>query len=284
MLSRAGLTLVEVLVALTLAALVLGTATVSVLGQQRAHARLRAVLDADAQISAAMTVLGEQLGMLNVRQDLMSGEARDSALQFRAPVASAIACAGWAGRTTLAADPAGSVPLLGVASLPRTGDTLWWLGDSAWVGGAITAVTNNPVTCASPLGAMSGELQVTLARPDSIASGTPLRITRQTRYGVYRASDGTWHLGFREWSSKPPGFPSPQPVVGSLIRTGSRRSGFRYFDDTGAELDQGTSGADVTRVARIRFTAHAFVPVHDRGRDSVRTDSIDIVLQHARGP
>src|SRR5258708_40056417 len=122
MLSRAGLTLVEVLVALTLAALVLGTATVSVLGQQRAHARLRAVLDADAQISAAMTVLGEQLGMLNVRQDLMSGEARDSALQFRAPVASGIACAGSPGRPTPGADAVGSDPLPGAASRPRPGD------------------------------------------------------------------------------------------------------------------------------------------------------------------
>lgn len=284
MLSRRGLTLVELLVALTLAALVLGTATASLLGQQRAHSRLRAVLDADAQISAAMMVLGQHLGMLDAGRDLTAGEARDSALQFRATVVSAIACAGRAGHTTLVADPVGSVPLRGIASLPRAGDSLWWLADSAWTGTAIAGVVNSPVTCASPFGTSSGEMQIVLARPDSVAAGTPVRATRQTRYGIYWASDGAWHLGFREWDSTPPGFPSPQPVVGPLIRTGALRSGFRYFDDTGAELAQGASGVDVTRVARIRVTAHALAPVHGRGRDSVRTDSIDIVLQHARGP
>ena len=285
MLSRRGLTLAELLVALVLAAIVLGSATTSVLRQQLAHARIIAVSASDAQLRAFTLVSSGQLAHLDAAAgDLVAGEAADTALQFRAAVAIALSCAADIGAATFVPDVEGAVALGGSASLPRAGDSLWWLGDSSWKSGKIADVAAVTATCTDPVAATGASLRVVLVSADTIPSGAPLRVTRQTRFGVYRAGDGTWQLGFREWSETTQRFAAPQPIAGPLLpASGARRSGFRYFDDGGAELSPAYV-LDVTRVARIRITAHSLVAVRERNQDSVRTDSIDVALRHAQGP
>ena len=74
------------------------------------------------------------------------------------------------------------------------------------------------------------------------------------------ASDGSWSLGYREWSEATQRFAPPQPAVGSLLqRGGGRRSGFRYFDAGGAELVPTTVPIDVRQIVRVRTTALARV-------------------------
>jgi prepilin-type N-terminal cleavage/methylation domain-containing protein len=284
MLSRPGVTLVELMVALVLAAIVLGAATASSLRQQRAHATIIAATDADAQIRAATMVLAGQLEQLDPAVgDLVQGEAEDTAVQVRAPVAHSIACQREVGAATLVPYMAGSVALGGIVAPPKTGDTLWWRPDSTWRSSRIVGTNAVSATCANGLGAGPSH-QMVLTGADTIDAGTPLRVTRQTRYAIYRASDGTYQLGVREWNDSTHRFPAPQPVAGPLLpRNGGRRTGFRYFDSGGAELMLSAGPIDVTTVARIRISMQTVVAVRAAGQDSVRVDSVDVALHHAVG-
>jgi hypothetical protein len=181
---------------------------------------------------------------------------------------------------------AGSPAFGGEASLPRAGDSLWWLGDSLWSGARISNVAAVTAVCAAPISVAGNALRLTLAGVvDTIVAGAPLRVTRQTRYSLYRASDGTWQLGYREWNEPTASFAAPQPVAGPLLRSSSgRRSGFRYFDGPGQEMVPLAGAIDARRIARIRITTQSLVGVHERGQDSVRADSIDVALRTARGP
>ena len=286
MLIRRAFTLVELLVALMLASLVLGIATTASLRQQRVHSRIQAVAGVDAQLRAAMLLLTGQLTMLDAAAgDLVAGEATDTALQFRAPIAVSLSCAPGVGAVTLRPDAAGEVALSGGASLARPSDSLWWLGDSAWVGRQIVSATPVAAVCSAPAATAGRSLRLTITAPDSIPAGAPLRVTRQTRYAVYRASDGTSQLGFREWNEPASQFAAPQPVAGPLlVRSGIRRSGFRYFDGQGVELTTAHGPIDAIQIARIRITVHSLVAVRAPGQDSIRTDSADVALRHPTGP
>ena len=186
---------------------------------------------------------------------------------------------------TLLPDMQDSVPVSAVTSDPRTGDTLWWLADTAWRPLAVTSAGAARATCSPPMAGSGATYRVTGPVPDTIQAGTPVRVSRQARYGTYRASDGTWQLGYREWSDPTHRFAAPQPVVGPLLpRNAARPSGFRYFDSTGTELLPARGPIDVSLVAKIRVTANTLVPARTRLQDSVRADSVDVALRRAAPP
>jgi len=278
------MTLVELVVAVVLAAIVLGTATATSLRQQQSHASLLSSTDTDAQIRAATLVLAGQLELLDpLAGDLVQGQAEDTALQVRAPVAQSIACRREVGSATLLPDTPGAVSLGGSTSTPRTGDTIWWLADSAWRASRIAGVNSVTVGCASALGA-GRAVQVILTGADTVEEASPIRVTRQTRYSIYLAGDGTHQLGVREWSDSTHRFSAPQPVAGPLLpRSGARRTGFRYFDANGVQLSPASGPIDVTAVARIRILAQSVATVRRTVWDSVRVDSVDVALHHAVG-
>jgi prepilin-type N-terminal cleavage/methylation domain-containing protein len=285
MLMRRGMSLVELLVALTLAAIVLGAATTSLLRQQRTHLVIRSAASADLQRRAALGVLASQLAGLDAAAgDLVTGQITDTAIQVRAPVAASIACATGIGSTLFATETDGSAAITGASSPPAAGDSLWWRGDSVWIGREIAATSNGSIPCT--LAGMGGSaLQVYINERDTIQANVPLRVTRQTRYALYRSGDGTWQLGSREWSAATNVFAAPQPFAGPFIqKIAGRKTGFRYFDDAGVELT-GTSGPiDATRIVRIRITAHSLLDFHERGQDSVRSDSVDVPLARPHAP
>lgn len=286
MLNRRGTTLVELIVAITLAAAVLGTASASVLRQQRTHSRIRAEGSADAQLRGSTMALAAQLALLQPDAgDIDPTQAQDSALQFRAPVAVSFACASEAGAATLIPEPPSSVTLGGSVASVHAGDSLWWRADSGWAVAPVTATAPIQAACTTPLVLAGPTVRLLAATLDTIPAGAPLRVTRQTRYAIYRAGDGTWQLGFREWSASTQGFAAPQPVAGPLVpRAATRRSGFRYFDDTGAELTPSATPLDVSRLALIRVTMQTLATHRDASRDSVRADSIDIAVRRALAP
>ena len=281
MLSRRAASLVELLVSLTLGAIVLGAATSSVLRQQRTHARIAGVAASDGQLRAATGLLSSQLAQIDASAgDLSPGEAQDTAMQLRATMAIAMACDSAVGRVAFLPDPTGAVALAGFASLPRVGDSLWFMGDTAWKGARITAVAPATVACPAPFAGKGTSYVLTLTGlPDTIPAGAPLRVTRPTRYAFYRSGDGSWQLGFREWSEASGSFSAPQPVAGPFLRNSDgRRSRFRYFDSTGEEL----AGAGFERsVSRIRILTYAMNTAHAAGQDSERVDSVDVALQRA---
>ena len=283
-LRRRGTTLLELIVAIALAGAVLSIATVSVLRQQRAHARVHAQAGSDVQLRAAAMLVAGQLGDLDPSSgDIVSGSASDTALQFRATVATSFACEKSVGSVALVPERGAGGSYASTLSTARAGDTLWWLGDSTWSPARVRSVDAISVTCTVPLAFSGATVRLALVpSTDSIPAGAPLRLTRQTRYDLYRSADGTWQLGFREWNEEAGGFAPPQPVAGPvLLAAGSRRSGYRYFDAMGQEIAPFDGVTDVTRIARIRITMRSMPSTRDRGSDSVRTDSVDVGLRRS---
>jgi hypothetical protein len=278
-LNRRAATLIEVLVSLTLAGIVLGAATGSVLRQQRTHARVAGVAASDMQLRTAASLISSQLALIDASAgDLSVGEASDTAFQLRATIAVAVACDSSSSQVTFLPDPPDAIALAGFVALPRVGDSLWFLGDTAWKGTRIAGVAPASAVCRAPFASSGQALRVVLSGlADTIPAGAPLRVTRPVRYAFYRSGDGSWQLGLREWSETSGSFSAPQPVAGPFLRyNDGRRSRFRYFASTGEELSR--TGFEAS-VSRIRLVAHTLSLARDSGQDSVRSDSVDVALQ-----
>jgi hypothetical protein len=285
-----GTTLAELLVAITLGAMVLGTASASVLRQQRIARQIAGVVAGAAQSRVASLLIPSELADLAPSAgDLAGGEARDTVLQLRSSIATGIACDSAVGQAVVASGDEDLAPG-GVASPPRAGDSLWWYADAA-TGWRVRRLTDaRSVTARCPARAAgSGEgpaLRLALTDRDTIPAGAVLRVTRPLAYVVYRGGDGSWQLGMREWSEATQRFAPPQPIAGPFaraLRTGVR-TGFRYFDADDSELPTGAGGADIGRIARIRITTVAPVRSALGLEDSVHVDSADVALQRVRGP
>lgn len=269
---------------MTLAAVVLGAASATVLRQGRTADVQRAGERVESQARAALDALQAVLVDLSpAAGDLAGGEARDTAMQVRAVVGSGIACDSAVGQVTLAADDTTANRAGGVAVAPRIGDTLWWHppGSAQWIARRVTAVSTIGAWCAVTGGGAQPLLRLAFTTLDSVPRGAPLRLTRQVRYSFYHASDGSWQLGVSEWSDVLHAFAPPQPVAGPfvLVAPGGIRTGFRYFDAAANALTDAGQGIEGTKVARVRVTI-VQRPVVGSSAGAYRRDSVDIALGH----
>lgn len=281
---RTGATLVELVVALTLSAIVLGTAASSVLRQHRTTRVVAADAATSAQLRAATGALAAELSVLSTSAgDIVPGEARDTALQLRALVTAGVACADAVASATFAPDDDG-VPEALWDNEPRVGDSLWWYAGDAWRSARIVSSDSVLAGCLlAGVPARPARRIVVSGPADTIPLGAPLRVTRPARYSFYRSGDGSWQLGLREWIAGDR-FGAPQPVAGPfLVRSGDRRSGFRYFGPNGEELAGGGAGVDAGQVTRIRVTVLTADPSSAGAPNVVRADSADVALLPARG-
>jgi hypothetical protein len=286
-LNRRGASLAELLLAMTLAAAVLAAASGTLLRQRRSADSHASRVRAESQVRAALGELEAALaGLSPAAGDLAAGEARDTAIQVRSVIASAIACDSTVAAATIASSDTSDDRASGIATAPRAGDTLWWHspGSLSWVGRRVTALSATTGACAPAGGGPQALLRVGFALPDTVPEGAPLRLTRTARYSFYRAGDGTWQLGISEWSDVLHSFAVPQPVAGPFVLAapGGGRSGFRYFDSAGGELTDGGAGVSVARVARVRVALVAPEGTPGIAATAFRRDSVDIAL--AGGP
>ena len=95
-----------------------------------------------------------------------------------------------------------------------------------------------------------------LREPLVLPVGTPLRFLRPLRFSLYRASDGLWYLGARDWNAATQRFNTVQPVAGPLrpYSADPAASGlsFAYVDGTGSPL---SGSAESHRIAGVRIVA-----------------------------
>lgn len=286
MLARRGTTLAELMIAISLAAVVLTAASGTFLRQRRNAADHAAHARAESQLRAALAALQASLeGVSPSAGDLVAGEARDTAVQLRLLVGSGVACDSGAGRATIAADDTSAARASGFASAPRLGDTLWWRasGEPSWSARRVAVIATGVGACPAVGAGPRPLLRLVFASPDTVPRGVPVRVTRQERYSFYRAGDGSWQLGISEWSDLLRAFAPPQPVAGPfrLAALDGTRTGMRYFDASGAELTMGPSGVATADVARVRITVIAPVPQSAGARTDHRRDSLDVTLGHA---
>lgn len=235
---RTGASLVELLAALVLFAIV-GAATLRALDRQaRLHAGLMAILEARSQHAAAHEALAVELrGLSPPGGDL--ARLADSAVAFRLPVGGGVVCALDSGSLDLAPDSLASGQVLArLRTAPQAGDTAWLLdegagddaGDDRWVPLAVAAAARSPGRCdGSPLVdpvadagrpawrfALSGAGPPPTARP-----GTVVRLTRMARFALYRGGTGEHWLGFAEWNPATAAWVTIQPVSGPYTGFGS---------------------------------------------------------------
>lgn len=253
--SRRGATLIELLIAVVIGGIVLGAATTVSVAQQRLHRTVAEVLASEEQIRHADAILPVALRALTPSLDLLQGGSRDSSLEVMETIAAGIVCATDAGMPVITPPSTAGASLGSRLSAPQAGDSAWLLvaGDAGarWRGYAITGIRGG--SCDATFGAVAahpGAIALDLMpAPVPPPAGGAARITRRSRYSVYRGSDGAWYLGYQTWSPAVNRYGTVQPASGPY---GSPRGrAFFYFDSSGAVLP--LAARSPAAVARIEL-------------------------------
>lgn len=282
---RQGTGLLEVLVALPLMALLGIVAVQLLLGAHRQIVHADGVLGATRELRHSTGILAAELRVLTPR-DLMFWS--DTAVEFDGTVGVGFSCAARLGRAQLllvgadsvmsASDPRATV----WNQPPQAGDrvSVWLRGssptDSLRAASAIVRAVSVGTECEhSPLVRGRTAETVRLALVDSIAgnvaTGTPVRISRRTRYSLYRAGDGDWFLGRRSRGLL--GWDVVQPVAGPLSSPRDRGLVIRMYDAQGAFVGSANGAAPARvniEVRAPRRSGRAAPPVPTI--DSMRVD------------
>jgi type II secretory pathway pseudopilin PulG len=272
--SRTGFTLIELIVAGSLAAIVGATIMFTLRRQERFYGSAAEVMRLRSQIRDAADVLVADIrGAAVSRYGLAL--MTDTALELYTTLGNSVVCATPAGRTLFL--PPGTLTsgtvLTSLLASPDTGDLALLYSipsgdpDSAqWIESRISAFGTRSLASSCPsstgftsaLDAAAGKsgYAVTLLAnpPPGVRRGAPVRFIRRARYSLYRSSDGDWYLGYRRCNAVGPSICSTiQPVSGPYLphtQTGATSAGisFHYFDSGGAELFDIGQSANVARV------------------------------------
>jgi prepilin-type N-terminal cleavage/methylation domain-containing protein len=259
---RGGFTLIELIVATALAAIVGATLMITLRRQERFYSSATEMMQLRSQLRDAADVLVADIrGAAVSRYGLLL--MTDTALELFTTLGTSVLCATPSGRT-LFLPPATLSSGAGLTSLlasPDTGDLALVLSlpggktDSArWTESRISAFASRSLSNSCPattgftsaLDAAAGRtgyaLTLSAALPPEVRKGAPIRFVRRARYSLYRSSDGAWYLGYRRCNAIGKSVCATiQPVSGPYLaysRGGTNSSGlaFRYFDTNGNEL------------------------------------------------
>lgn len=293
--SRSGLTLAELLMAITIAGVLLALTSVIAVRQRRFYASTLARIAVSAELRETAAILPIDLRGVGVGAgDIRPGEARDTSLEFRATIASAVICDVASGRAILAPTSAAGTTFAGLLTPLQETDTAWVLASvdtsEIWLPRRILATTTAAAgSCAhgAPTLAValtSPRVSLTLDSLDaSTRPGGVVRVTRSVRYSIYRSSDGSWYLGQREWNPSTARFNTIQPVSGAFLAPGLGGLRLRYFDSSGAELPSGTASTRSIALVGVTMTAETKHSVEGTGSPNTallrRADSITLAIR-----
>ncbi len=260
---RRGFTLLELIVVMIVGGIALGLLAGISMRQQRAVNELADAAALSSQVHDAAAILPIDLrGASAADGDIR--EARDTAIELRTTIASAVICD--TGAAALVLSPAIDAPdtYAGTVASIAVGDTAWLLvpGDSldSWRPYRVASSGAAPAgTClalgprlSSPARAQS-RTSLALAESPPLASlvGVPLRVTRPARYSLYRASDGAWYVGERDWNTSSARFNTIQPVSGPYLSALQGGLRFQYVDSSGRALASPVT--DTRAIGRVRI-------------------------------
>jgi type II secretory pathway pseudopilin PulG len=278
---RAGTTLVELLVAIPVLAIV-GAIAVAVLLAAHRQARATDGRQGNArELRHGGMVMAAELRPLQPA-DLVAWS--DTSIEFNSLVGTGIACDTRGARRAIDMLPtAGGDPLRTAwITPPEPGDALMlWIAapspaDSALpLRATLQSVGTSSGCAASPLRSGPGRaVRLTLgdSLPGDVQDGSPVRVTRRMRYALYRAGDGLWYLGRRVRGEA--GWDVVQPVIGPVRAARFHGVEFVVMDSLSMPL---ASGASNVAIVQVRFRAErpgasptsvdsAFTDVALRGR------------------
>lgn len=267
---RRGHTLLELVVALTLAATVTTLATrMALLAQQTAEHVDNAARNA-AELAHGAAALAADLHGAGAADVLV---ANTTTLEVYAPVIAGVVCDRVSEQSIFLLTTSTITPLDAVhRDNPRAGDRLvWTAGDTAYSGGFSTAsdsaarsallsgATQTAGCTSSPLrgSATSAPWRIDLPTGTSApATGSAVLVQRRTEWRLYQANTSEWYLGRNEWTGST--WSGVQPVVGPLAPV-----------PTGAHFISAPAGVDLTLRATRLAWRHTLGPTHTT-TDSIR--------------
>lgn len=259
--SRRGVTLVELLVTMTVGGVALSLVAAVCLRQQRIISDLSYSTALSAQLRDAAAILPIDLRALSSALGDIR-DARDTSIEVRATIASAVVCDTARAGVSLAPSGNGSVAFSGGLTTIEPGDSAWLLtlddSSETWRPLRVVDVFAGPVgNCGAlgpELGSRRASSRVGLVLDSAALAtwiGRPMRITRPVRYSLYRGGDGAWWLGERDWNSVIARFNTIQPVAGPFLSPAARGLHLAFFDSAGSSV--ATPVVDTRAVATIRI-------------------------------
>lgn len=263
-LTRPGMTILEIVIAMVVGGVVLALITNISIRQQRLFTDLTDGIALSGQIREAATILPIDLRGVSVASHDIR-EARDTSIELRGTIASGVVCDTISNGLIIAPTSSGPSAYASYLTAIDVGDTAWVFTPTDSVDDwrpyvVATAGTSLPRQCASRGPQLSDSVRVLsrvaiglATRPTSLATavGAPIRVTRPVRYSLYRASDGLWYLGEKDWSTSLARFNTIQPVSGPFLSAASGGVTLTYLDSSAAPL--ATPVADPTKIAAIRI-------------------------------
>jgi len=286
---RSGFTLVELLIVLTLLAIVGGSLMNMVSKQQRFYQGTYDLIELRSQLRQAEAVVSSDLrSMSTPGGDIVS--MTDSSMDFRYTIGSSIACTTPAGTTVIIppTSTANGNTLTNWLTKPAAGDTAFVFDemgnattstDDQWKAFEISALTTAGGNCAAAYNAQSAGyalVATTNIGGGTILQGAPIRFVRRAHYSLYQSgNDGSWYLGY---SCSSCGTTTVQPIAGPFKAYtdagGTDTSGIRitYFDSTGATTTTKDQVARISIVLRGQTRSALNVSGLKRGvyMDSIR--------------
>ncbi len=256
---RRGFTLVELLVALVLGALVASGIYQALVGTQRAsHAGMQQI-EVQENLRAGVGYLSAVLREL----DAADGDiavATPTRLDFRSMRWTGTLCTNpFAGPGSSVIFPIRQSPVFGFRGPEPIQDSLFVYrdgdpstrSDDVWLVGALTAVGVTVCADGSPASALTVEITAgsggQAAALVGVTPGAPLRGFQQEEVTLFSDVDGRWWMGQRA-ANRSGAWTSVQAIVGPLTASGLFLT---YFDSTGAAT------ATLTDIASIAVALHA---------------------------
>ncbi len=302
--SRAGFTLVEILVVLVLMGIFAAAMVKLLLRQQRFYNSTNELIQTRQQIRQAAFMLPSDLrGVSRLGGDI--AVMTDSSIEIRSVFGTSVVCmvnAAGAWISTVPVQSAKGSAMTNWKLAPAVNDSVAIYDDGASMGvlddswrlsriTAVSLVTGDNVTgCPSSSKLVqladltasnpSYHLTLTPAPAATTLQGASIRFYRRVHYSLWKwPTDGKWYLAFYDCVfNRVPVCTTPQPIAGPLRPYASpgTTSGleFTYYDSTGAVTATKTLVARISVVVRgqgqtnINLTGEAAIPL----RDSMRVE------------
>jgi hypothetical protein len=251
--------------------------------QQRFYASTRARLALAAELRETAAILPIDLRGVGVGAgDIRAGEARDTSLEFRATIASAVVCEVANGRVILAPASTTGATFSGSLTSPQRTTRRGCSAQSIPTRPGYRIASRRPTratagNCAQDAPVLTGaslaaaRLSLTLDSVDAVVRpGAVLRIS---------ATVALQHLTIirrrvvpRTARVEPStgNFNTIQPVTGAFLAPASGGLRFRYFDSSGAELPSGMSSTRAIALVGVTLKAETRQAVELNGLEALR--------------
>jgi prepilin-type N-terminal cleavage/methylation domain-containing protein len=276
---RSGFSLIELMIVVTLVAIIGTMLTLVLMRQQRFHRAVSSVTDARARMRDIATILPTDIRSISsAGSDILAIDV--NSMQFRAFIGSAILCR-YGGAQIIEVPPqvlaSGNVltawinpPVPNDIAFIYDDGTEGGNADDSWGMFTITDTTSAVDATWCPAAGTPAFTQaadndkrryrLTLGvapNPARVKLGAPIRFAREVRYSVYQATDGQWYVGYERCTPNVvptlPGVCANREVLAGPVQAASGdtlTSGlfFVYYDQLGNRI---TNVAQANQIARI---------------------------------